>query len=267
MNMRLKVSHTTRYVFEDLGSFGLQQLRKTPKSNDQQSVLTWNTSVIGGHKELSFSDHHNNTVELLSFERGTEELIVKSEGEVQLSDSYGVVGRHRGPSPLWLYGKSTAQTKCGAGAKALVKQIEGETELERMHNLSHVILNAVSYDTSVKDTGRTTEEIIADGKGVCQDHTHVFLACAREMGLPARYVSGYLMLNDRTAQEAMHAWAEAYVDGLGWVGFDVSNGISPDTRYVRVATGLDYADAAPVTGLRMGGQSEALSVEIEVTQQ
>ncbi len=81
------------------------------------------------------------------------------------------------------------------------------------------------------------------------------------------YVSGYLMLDDRIAQEAMHAWAEAYVDGLGWVGFDVSNGISPDTRYVRVATGLDYAEAAPVTGTRFGGTGENLTVSIEVAQQ
>ncbi len=105
------------------------------------------------------------------------------------------------------------------------------------------------------------------GRGVCQDHTHIFLSCAREMGVPARYVSGYLMLDDVIAQQAMHAWAEAFVDGLGWVGFDVSNAISPDMRYVRVATGLDYSDAAPVSGTRTGGQGEMLEVRIDVAQQ
>jgi transglutaminase-like putative cysteine protease len=75
------------------------------------------------------------------------------------------------------------------------------------------------------------------------------------------------MLNDRIVQDAMHAWAEAHIDGLGWVGFDVSNGISPDTRYVRVASGLDYADAAPVSGTRIGGNTETLSVAIDVVQQ
>ena len=87
------------------------------------------------------------------------------------------------------------------------------------------------------------------------------------MGFPARYVSGYLMLNDRVDQAAMHAWAEAHVDGLGWVGFDVSNSISPDVRYVRVATGLDYNDAAPVIGTRIGGSGEELDVQIEVAEQ
>ena len=87
------------------------------------------------------------------------------------------------------------------------------------------------------------------------------------MGMPARYVSGYLMMDDRVAQDATHAWAEAHVDGLGWVGFDVSNGISPDRRYVRVATGLDYTEAAPVRGRRMGPGGETLSVAVEVAQQ
>jgi len=102
---------------------------------------------------------------------------------------------------------------------------------------------------------------------VCQDHSHIFIACAREMGMPARYVSGYLMIDGATAQDAMHAWAEAHVDALGWVGFDVSNAISPDARYVRVATGLDYADASPVSGTRVGGTGERLEVRIDVVQQ
>ena len=88
------------------------------------------------------------------------------------------------------------------------------------------------------------------------------------MGFPARYVSGYLMMNDRIEQEASHAWAEVHVDPLGWVGFDISNGISPDERYVRVATGLDYAEAAPITGIHLGeGGGENLHVAIEVQQQ
>ena len=87
------------------------------------------------------------------------------------------------------------------------------------------------------------------------------------MGIPARYVSGYLMLEDRIDQEATHAWAEAHVEGLGWVGFDVSNGICPDARYVRVATGRDYAEAAPVTGISWGPGESILSVSLAVEQQ
>ena len=113
----------------------------------------------------------------------------------------------------------------------------------------------------------TAEQAITAGEGVCQDHAHIFISAARLLEVPARYVSGYLMMNDRVDQDATHAWAEAYVDDLGWVGFDISNGISPDPRYVRVATGRDYRDAAPVTGISFGTLAQALEVDVAVEQQ
>ncbi|MDZ7709609.1 MAG: transglutaminase family protein [Roseovarius sp.] len=126
---------------------------------------------------------------------------------------------------------------------------------------------AVPYETGVSEPTWSAEETLAAGRGVCQDHAHVFIACARHMGLAARYVSGYLLIDGQVDQTAMHAWAEAYINELGWVGFDVSNAISPDARYVRVATGLDYSDASPVTGTRVGGQAETLDVGITVVGQ
>ncbi|MEC7819089.1 MAG: transglutaminase family protein, partial [Pseudomonadota bacterium] len=107
---------------------------------------------------------------------------------------------------------------------------------------------------------------LGKGAGVCQDHAHIFIGAARMLDIPARYVSGYLMMDDRVEQDATHAWTEAYVEGLGWVGFDISNGISPDQRYVRVATGRDYRDAAPVTGISFGTASQELEVEVAVEQ-
>jgi transglutaminase-like putative cysteine protease len=102
--------------------------------------------------------------------------------------------------------------------------------------------------------------------GVCQDHAHIFITAMRLLGYPSRYVSGYLMMNDREEQDATHAWAEAHLDGIGWVGFDVSNGYSPDDRYIRVATGLDYKDASPMTGMRFGNNTEHLAVQLQVQQ-
>jgi transglutaminase-like putative cysteine protease len=130
----------------------------------------------------------------------------------------------------------------------------------------HRIRAAISYETGVSHVGWTAEEALAAGHGVCQDMAHAFVAAARVLGVPARYVSGYLMMNDRVRQDATHAWAEAHVPDLGWVGFDPSNGISPDTRYVRVATGLDYAEAAPVAGLRTGEGAESMTVNVDVEQ-
>ncbi|WP_460272217.1 transglutaminase family protein [Celeribacter sp. ULVN23_4] len=265
--MRLIIRHTTRYSFENPVTYGLQQLRKTPKTGHGQDVIHWTTSVQGGVKELSYHDHMNNLVELISFDRETRELTVACEGEVEIAETHGVVGPHTGPSPLWLFNSVTPLTKAGASVRALVKQVEGESDLDRLHALSRLVGEAVKYEIGASHSGWSAEEALTESKGVCQDHAHVFISCAREMGYPARYVSGYLMMDDRTLQDATHAWAEAHVPGLGWIGFDVSNEICPDQRYVRVATGLDYKEAAPVTGTRYGGAGETLSVEIEVSQQ
>ena len=265
--MRLSITHTTRYRFEHPVSFGLQQVRKTPKSTHQQQVIIWETEVSGGQKELGFEDHHHNTVELISIHEGTQELVVTSRGKLEITENHGVVGPHTGPAPLWLYTRATPATKPGAGVNAIVKAVDETADLARLHQLSALIREAVAYELGGSEATWSAEEAIAAGKGVCQDHTHIFLAGARKLGFPARYVSGYLMLDDTVQQDAMHAWAEAHVPDLGWVGFDISNGISPDTRYVRVATGMDYTDAAPVTGSRIGGAGESLSVELEVAQQ
>ena len=265
--MRLTIRHTTRYRFNEPVAYGLQQLRKTPKTSHNQRVLRWSTMVEGGRKELSFDDHHNNVVELLSFDRGVTELEVTSAGEVEITEAHGVVGRHLGPAPLWLYAQATDRTKAGPGVRALVRDAPGRGDVEKLHGLMHLVRDAIDYEVGASEPDWTAEQALDAGKGVCQDHSHVFLAAAKEMGFPGRYVSGYLMLNTRVDQDAMHAWAEVHVDGLGWVGFDVANRVASDTRYVRVATGLDYADAAPVTGTRIGGEGEALDVQIEVAQQ
>ncbi|WP_136442564.1 transglutaminase family protein [Pacificoceanicola onchidii] len=265
--MRLKIEHSTHYRFESPVDYGLQQIRKTPKTTTQQHIVRWETVVEHGTKEVSFHDHHNNLTETISYGSGATELKVTCAGEVELTDTQGIVGLHRGPAPLWLYQRETPQTRARAGVKALTRSIDGEASLDGMHRLMAGISEAISYEIGASAPDWTAEDAIEAGKGVCQDHTHVFIACARHLGMPARYVSGYLMLDDRTVQEAMHAWAEAHIDGLGWVGFDVSNGISPDARYVRVATGLDYAEASPVSGRQSGGTGESLEIQIDVAQQ
>lgn len=266
--VQIRIAHSTRYTFEEPVSFGLQQIRKTPKSRHQQEVVSWETQVTGGVKQLEYVDEHLNTVELIGLDRGVTELTIRCEGVVKLQNSHGVLGRHIGPAPLWLYRRPTPQTKAGQGARALLRALPDGTDLERAHALMSAIAEAVEYVVDASEPGWTAEQALSAGKGVCQDHTHIFLACAREMGLPSRYVSGYLLLDHTEDQDAMHAWAETYLPGLGWVGFDCSNCMSPDQRYVRVATGLDYHDAAPVRGTRQGGGGpETLDVQIEVAQQ
>ena len=112
----------------------------------------------------------------------------------------------------------------------------------------------------------TAAEAFALRRGVCQDLTHIFIAAARRLEIPARYVGGHFYRADGvTAQDAGHAWVEAYVENLGWVGFDPTNGIGTTEAHVRVAIGLDYLGAAPVRGTRHGGGNETMAVSVRVT--
>ena len=122
------------------------------------------------------------------------------------------------------------------------------------------------YCSTITTTETTAEEAFKAGVGVCQDHAQIFISVLRHLSIPARYVSGYLLTEDSVSHEASHAWSEVFIKGLGWVGFDVSNGVSPDERYVRLAVGLDSFDAAPIRGIRVGGQNESMLVSLQIQQ-
>lgn len=266
--MRVKIRHQTEYHYDAPVPYGLQQLRMIPKSSAGQTVLSWRTEVEGGHKEVGFTDQHNNQVELLAIDPGSRSVTILSEGEVDTADTVGIIGPHGGFAPLWYFTRSTASTKAGPLVRQLVKALgrDFDSDTARLHALSAHILETVSYQIGQTDFSTTAEQALTSGRGVCQDHAHIFISAARLMGYPARYVSGYLVIDGRVEQDAGHAWAEAHIDGLGWVGFDISNGVSPDERYVRVATGLDYGEAAPISGIIYGGHNESMVVHLQVQQ-
>lgn len=267
--MRLRISHTTTYLFDQPALYGLQQLRLTPKSRPGHQVVDrWDMVVEGGRIETTFQDQFRNAVSLVSFDPGAHEIRVSCDGEVVVEDTVGVVGKHSGFAPLWFFLRNTARTDPGDQVAALVNTVKDMSDdLPRLHALSAAILDVAPYAIGVTGAMTSAEEALSLKGGVCQDHAHIFISAARMLGYPARYVSGYLMMNDRVHQDASHAWAEAHLPKIGWVGFDISNGYSPDARYVRVATGLDYTDAAPIAGLHYGASGEAMSVDIQVAQQ
>lgn len=267
--MRLAIRHVTRYRFNEPVAHGLQRLRLTPKETQGQRILDWTMEYDGAREELSYEDQNHNHVTLVSVLEGATDVAVTCRGTVETEDKAGVLGHHSGHLPLWAFLGHTELTEPGPRTRQLIASIERSPEgmVPTLHNLSAAIRERIAYDTGHTHVDTTAEEACAAGHGVCQDHAHIFIAAARSLEIPARYVSGYLMMDDRVEQEATHAWAEAWVHGLGWLGFDISNGISPDPRYVRVATGRDYRDAAPVTGISFGVAAEELSVELAVAQQ
>jgi len=266
--MQLKISHLTKYHYDEPVHYSLQQVRLTPKSRAGQAVEQWDTTIEGGVREAEFEDQNNNHVLLVSVKDGQSEVSIQSEGKVTTTDNSGIIGKHGGFTPLWYFKKATPLTRPGPNLKKLVEKLGDayDGDIERLHELSRVVSDTVAYETGKTHPETTAEEALNHGYGVCQDHAHIFIAAARQMGFPSRYVSGYLMMNDRVEQDASHAWAEAHIDGVGWVGFDVSNDISPDERYVRVATGLDYKQAAPISGLRYGDSDESMIVSLQVQQ-
>jgi transglutaminase-like putative cysteine protease len=263
--MRLKISHMTEYNYDEPVEFALQRLRLTPRDWPGQKVLSWQTLVTGAGHQAYYDDHFGNRVELVSVIEGQTSIRIMAQGEVETEELNGVFGPHKGHAPLWLFRRETPLAKPGRLIRDLAKSIEGDGDLARMHALMAALHDAVEYKKGATTAETSAEQALELGAGVCQDHTHIFIAAARLIGLPARYISGY-MLDGSDMAAASHAWAEAHIDGLGWVGFDAANEICPDERYVRVAAGLDYADTAPVSGMRLGTSPEMIIVNVTVEQ-
>jgi transglutaminase-like putative cysteine protease len=264
--MRLRLLHQTRYTYDAPVPYALQRLRLVPQPSRTQSVLSWELEMKGATEEVRFFDHFGNDTRLISVSGEPHAIEITARGEVETRDTAGVTGPHAGFAPLWLFGHETPLTSAGPLVSEIARNVADGSELDRLHALSHAIRERVAYRVGATDASTPAEEAVARGEGVCQDHSHVFLAAARLMGFPARYISGYLRLEDAADQVASHAWAEAHVGGLGWVAFDVANGISPDARYVHLAVGRDYRDAMPVSGIRLGQAQEQLEVHITVEQ-
>lgn len=268
--MRLKITHRTTYTYDTPVHYALQRLRLTPRTGHGQEVISWESRITGGTKQVSYDDPFANHTELVLVDEGASQIEIACEGEVEIEDNHGVIGNHRGYAPLWLFQEPTPRTQPGGQVRRLVRAVDAAQaeadDVARLHALSAAILDEVKYETDRTDSTTTAEAALVAGHGVCQDHAHIMIAAARLLGYPARYISGYLLLEGLIDQQASHAWCEVWTESLGWVGFDVSNGISPDARYVRVAVGREYHDAAPIQGIRLGDGDEHLQVQLQVQQ-
>jgi transglutaminase-like putative cysteine protease len=186
---------------------------------------------------------------------------------VETSDTGGMVrGAHERLDPL-VFRRETDLTRPDPAVRELAHAVQADHPdgLERLHALMAQIHDRVAFDTDATHAGTSAAQALALGRGVCQDHAHLFIAAARSMGTPARYVSGHLARSDgQDDQAAAHAWAEAWVEHLGWVGFDPANVVCPTEAYVRVAVGLDYLGAAPIRGSARGGGRERMEVRLKV---
>ena len=266
--MRIRVAHESRYSYEGQARALLQVLRMTPRDHDGQHVIGWRVEPSAEGKLRAGEDGYGNVCHAFATDEPVRELALVVTGEVETHDMAGLVGGavERVPDPFYL--RETELTAPDQALRDLGLEAalgRSEDRLATLHELLGLIHRNMTFDTGRTNAETTASEAFAMGRGVCQDLTHVFLAASRHLGVPARYVSGYFWRADGvTEQDAGHAWAEAKVDGLGWIGFDPANGISVTDAHVRVAIGLDYLAAAPIRGSRRGGGGETLDVKLRV---
>jgi transglutaminase-like putative cysteine protease len=263
----VSIGHVTRYSFAAPATYSIQCLRLTPPSFDAQQVLSWTIDMPNIDKAVRFRDCYGNISHLVVVAESHSEIAIRAKGTVDTRDRAGIARGLVEIAPARVYKRVTPRTVPDDAIKALCADIEEGEPLERMHKLMKEINGRIEYVVGATGTQTTAVDAMKNGKGVCQDHAHVFISAARVMGLPARYVNGYFLTDDKGPAEAHHAWAEVFINGLGWVGFDPANDICPTDRYVRLACGLDAGAAAPIRGNRRGGLQEVLDVTVEVQQQ
>lgn len=263
--MRIAVDHLTTYRYERPVRGVVQSHRLTPAVFDGQVVLAWEVSVSDGVTGGGFRDGAGDLVQAWTVPGPVSEIEVRVKGLVETRDLAGVLRglREMVPPEVWL--RETHATRADAAlTKLALGAAAAPDALARAHALAAAVAEAIEYKPGATHALTTAAEAMARGEGVCQDHAHALVAAARVAGLPARYVSGYMLDGREGPGEAAHAWAEIHVEGLGWVGFDPANRCCPDERYVRLGCGFDAQDAAPIRGVARGPGSESMEVVVAV---
>jgi len=268
--MRIRISHATTYAYNAPPTLVTQVLRLTPRDHDGQHVLAWRIDLSEDCLLHQHEDAFGNIIHSFTAEGPFSELTVAVDGEVDTQDTDGLVSGALERFPPEFYLRETSLTQVNAAIIEFAQTTRAATEndtLMLLHALMTALNREIAFDTDPTHAATTAAEAFSLKRGVCQDITHIFVAAARSLGIPARYIGGHFRRADGvTVQDAGHAWAEIHVENLGWVGFDPTNGICTTDAHVRVAVGLDYLGAAPVRGTRFGGGGETLKVAVRVDQ-
>lgn len=263
--MQLFVRHETHYDYDTPLAYSAQRLHLWPADFASQTTRSWSITAPGFERALGYTDGFGNCVHMITFGNLEGPVSIIAEGVVEVMDTAGVVRGLTCAAPEAVFLRQTRPTTATAPIRAVAeRQFAGRTVLDGLHALMAEIHARVAYEPGTTHAHTTAAEAFADGRGVCQDHAHIFIAAARAAGIPARYVTGYLVTGQGASSTAAHAWAEALVPDLGWVGFDPANAKCPTDNYVRVAAGLDSAGVAPIRGSRRGGAEERMRVEVRV---
>jgi transglutaminase-like putative cysteine protease len=262
--MKIAIDHTTRYVYEAPVRYSTQYLRMVPPSTRRQRVIDWRLETPATPLELR--DGYGNILHVLTIDKPTSEIVIRSTGVVETSPVVDDEAEEARLSPL-VFLRPTPLTRAEGPIIEFAEQFRRRAgTLSGLADVATGVLSKVPFLSGVTAVHSTAAEAFEAGNGVCQDHAHVFLACCRHLGVPARYVSGYLYLPNSSDHVASHAWAEAWVVDR-WRSFDITNDRPAGEHHIRVALGADYLDASPVRGIRRGGGEERMTATALVAAQ
>ncbi|HEX8594893.1 MAG TPA: transglutaminase family protein [Pseudomonas sp.] len=257
--MRLSVSHETTYHYEDQVRASIQYLRLTPHDSERQQVLSWQLTLP--RPVRAQVDPFGNILHVLTMDEPHEAIIIGARGQVEIDEKREAEHESQSPLPFLRFTRLTEPDEAIRAFAA--KQCHTRKDRSALIDLMHALNQHITYTPGSTEVDTSAVQAFAGRSGVCQDHTHAFLACARSLGIPARYVSGYLYSED-SEHLASHAWAEAWIDDA-WYSFDVTNQLAIPERHLKLAVGLDYLDACPVRGMRRGGGSEQMHAKVLVS--
>jgi transglutaminase-like putative cysteine protease len=263
--MRLTIRHATTYTYDPPAERCALRLRLYPPSFDAQRVLGWSVVVNGTPVAPLLATATGDRESIWTSSTAVAQVEIVADGEIETTDASGVVRGLRDSVRPSVYLRTTPLTEPDKRIAALAAGIAGTSLLDRMHTLMAAVRDAVDYQTGSTASHTTAAQALKLGTGVCQDHAHVFISAARSLRVPARYVVGYLLAQNENLTET-HAWAEVHVPDIGWVGFDPANRLCPTDRYVRLGSGIDSGDAAPIRGGVSGTPQERLSASVDISQ-
>ncbi len=256
--MKLSISHDTSYRYQDQVRASIQYLRLTPQQSQRQRVFSWELELP--RPARAQRDPYGNVLHVLTLDEPHDEIVIRARGQVEIDEACECEAEDGSPLPFLRASPLTQADD--ALAEFARRQCGSHHGRDGLAGLMHALADHMLYTPGATQVESTAAQAFAGGAGVCQDHSHAFIACARSLGIPARYVSGYLLTDD-SDHLASHAWAEAWIDGQ-WYSFDVSNRLLRPDRHLKLAVGLDYLDACPVRGMRRGGGGESMHARVQV---
>jgi len=264
--MHLHVRHKSEYSYEPAAMRVSLRIKLFPSQFDGQYVRSWTVSVNGEQVQPVYTSGFGDDVALWQSADVATSVVVLAEGVVETYNKNGVVADLPRRPPRGVFLRSTELTASSEEIRKMAEEAVDENNvLATCHALCDAVNESIAYRPNATSAETTAAEAMAGGSGVCQDHAHVMIAACRSLDIPARYVTGYLnAANEEEDMLETHAWAEVFVDGLGWVGFDASNAVCPTDHYIRLACGLDADDATPIKGHVMGESDISLAAEVAV---